>query len=128
MTPQPAEAAQVITVVEKAQSEQTHIEEKPFKRLKASVSSIPISTIDLTHSEEEDERISPVPIIVEAGNSNDLHDFINLFNGSNIKSSSSPPQPQPSSQPFPSSSTLLLSSIIALSSLSTGSTVTPFMY
>ena len=92
-TPQPTEAAQVITIVEKAQSEKTHIEEKPFKRLKVSVSSIPNSTIDLTHLEEEDERISPMSITIEARNGNDLHDFINLFKGSNGKSS--PPLPQP---------------------------------
>ena len=91
-TPHPTEAAQVITVVQKSQSEQTQIEEKPFKRLKSSVSSIPTSTIDLTHSEEEDERIHPMPIIVEAGNGNDLHDLIDLLNGSNDKSSSPPTQ------------------------------------
>ena len=55
-TPQPTEADQVITVVEKDQSEQNQIEEKPFKRLKVLVSSIPTSTIYLTHSREEDER------------------------------------------------------------------------
>ena len=60
------------TVVEKAQLEQTQIEEKPFKKLKVQISSIPASTIDLTHSEEEDERISPVTITVEIGNVNYL--------------------------------------------------------
>ena len=88
---------------------------------------IPVSTIDLTHSEEEDERISLVPVTVETGNGNDLQDFTNLFNGSNGKYSSPPPQSQPSSQYGPSSSVLLFSSIIALSLLSDGSTVTPFM-
>ena len=69
-TSQPVEAIQVTTVVEKAQSEQTHIEEKPLKKLKVQVSSIPTYTIDLTNSEEEDERISHVPITMELGNGN----------------------------------------------------------
>ena len=114
-------------VVEKAQSEQTQIEEKPLKKLKVQVSSIPASTIDLTNSEEEDERIFPVPVIVEYGNSNGLQEFTNLFNGSNERYSSALPQSQPSSQPSPTSSTLLLSSIQALSSLPIGSTMTPLM-
>ena len=71
-TSQLAEATQVTTVVEKTQYEQTQIEEKPFKRLNMLVSSIPISIIDLTHSKEEDERISPVPVTIETGNGNDL--------------------------------------------------------
>ena len=112
-------------MVEKTQSEQTHADEKPSKNLK--ISSIPTSTIDLTHSEEEDERFSLVPVTVETGDGNDLQNFTNLFNGRNGKYSSPPPQPQPSSQSIPSSSALLLSSIIALSSLSNGSTVTHFM-
>ena len=95
--------------------------------MKVQVSSIPASTIDLTHSEEEDERISPVPVTAEPSNGNDLQEFMNLFNGSNGKSSSALPQSKPSSHHGPSSSALLLSSIIALSSLSTGSTMTPFM-
>ena len=37
ITSQPAETTQVSTIVEKAQSEQTHIEEKPFKNLKVQV-------------------------------------------------------------------------------------------
>ena len=93
MTLQPAKVSQVITIVKKAQSEETQIEEKPFKRLQVIVSSIPTSTIYLTHSREEDERVSLVPVTVEAGNGNDLHDFSNLFNGSNGKYSSPPPQP-----------------------------------
>ena len=71
-TSQPAEATQVTTVVEKDQLEQTQIEEKPFKNLKVQVSSIPTSTIDLSNSDEEDERISPVPVTVEVGNGNGL--------------------------------------------------------
>ena len=121
------EATHVTMVVEKSQYEQSQIEEKLFKKLRVQVSSIPASTIDLTNSEEEDERISPVPVIVETGNGNDLQDFMNLFNGNNGKSSSTLPQSQPSSQLGPSSYPLLLSSIIALSSFSTGSTMTPFM-
>ena len=90
MTHQPAEAAEVIDIVKKAQYKQTHIEEKPFKRLKYLVSSIPTSTIYLTHSEEEDERISPMPITMDDGTRNYLHDFINA---SNCKYSSPTPQP-----------------------------------
>ena len=86
-TSQPIEATQVTTVVEKSQSKQTQIEEKPLKKLKDQVSSIPASTIDLTNSEEEDERISPVPVTVEVGNGNGLQEFTNLFNGSNERSS-----------------------------------------
>ena len=85
------------TVVEKSQSKQTQIEEKPLKKLKAQVSSISASTIDLTNSKEEDERISPVPVTVETGNGNDLQEFMNLFNGSNGRSLLSLPQSQPSS-------------------------------
>ena len=88
-TSHPAKAAQVTTVVEKTQSEQTQVEEKPSKKLK--ISSIPTSTIDLTHLEEDDERVSPVPVTVETGNGNDLQNFTNLFNGRNGKSSSPPP-------------------------------------
>ena len=69
-TSQPVEATQVTTIVEKAQSRKTQIEEKPFKRLNVQDSSIPTYTIDFTHLEEEDERISPVPITVETGNDN----------------------------------------------------------
>ena len=60
------------TIVEKDQLEQTQIEEKPFKNLKVQVSSIPTSTVYLTHLEEEVERISPVPFTIEGGNANDL--------------------------------------------------------
>ena len=82
-TSQPAEAAQVTTMVEKTQSEKTHVEEKPSKKLK--ISSIPTSTIDLTHSEEEDERVSPVLVTVKTGDGNDLQNFTNLFNDRNGK-------------------------------------------
>ena len=74
-TPQPTKATQVIIVVQKYQSEQTQIEEKHFKNMKAYVSSILTSTIDLTHSKEKDEKISPMPITVETGNGNDLYEF-----------------------------------------------------
>ena len=126
-TSQPAEATQVTTVVEKAQPEQIQIEEKPFKKLKVQVSSILVSTIHLTNSEEEDTRIYPMPITAEPGKGNYLQGFMNLFNGSNGKSSSALPQSQPSFDHVPSSSALLLLLIIALSSLSIGSTVTPFI-
>ena len=95
--------------------------------MKDQVSSILASTIDLTHSEEEDERISLVPVTTEPGNGNDLQEFNNLFNGINERYSSDLPQSQPSSQPCPSSSSLLLLSILALSSLPTSSTMTPLM-
>ena len=68
-TSQPTKYSQVTTVVEKTQSEQTQVEEQPSKKLEIS---IPVSTIDLTHLEEEDERVSPVPVTVENGNDNDL--------------------------------------------------------
>ena len=71
-TSQPVEATQVTTVVDKAQSKQTQVEKKPLKELKVQVSSFPASTIDLTNSEEEDERLSPVPVTEEAGNGNNL--------------------------------------------------------
>ena len=85
---------------------------------------MPASTIDLNHSEEEDERVSPVPMTLEVGNGNDL---LNSTNGGNEKPLSPPLQFQPSSQFGPSPSVVLVSSIIALSSLFDGSTVTPFM-
>ena len=50
------------------------------------------STIDLTNLEEKDERLSLVPITVEAGNGNNLQEFMNLFNGSNGTSSSALPK------------------------------------
>ena len=71
-TSQPAEATQVTTIVEKAQSKQNHIEEKPLKKLKVQVSSIPASTIEFTNPDEEDERISLVPVTIEVGNGNGL--------------------------------------------------------
>ena len=77
ITSQLVEATQVNTVVEKAQFEQTQVKENPFKRLKVQVSPIPASTVDLTHSEEEDERISPVPVTAEPRNGNDLQELIN---------------------------------------------------
>ena len=60
-------------MVEKTQPEQTQVEDKPLMNMKTS---IPVPTIDLTHSEEEEEKISPIPVIVETGN-----DFQNLTNG-----------------------------------------------
>ena len=118
-TSQSVEVSQVSAVVEKTQRGQTEVEDKPLKEAEIS-SSVP--TFDLTHSEEEEERSSPVPVTVEIGD-----DFQNLTNGSNGNLSSSLPPSQPSSHSAPSSSTILLSSIIGLSSLSDGSYVTPFM-
>ena len=84
--------------------------------------SIPVPTIDLTHSEEEEERISLVHVSVETGT-----DFQNFTNGRNGKLSSPLPRSQSSCQYVPSSSAILLSSIMDLSSFSDGSIVTPFM-
>ena len=111
-------------MVENTQSILAHIELEPLKWLQSLISSVPASTIDLTHSEEEDEMVSLVSVAIEFINGNDL---LNFTNGSNDKSSSSPLQYQLSSQSGPSYSALLISSIIALSSLSDGSTMTPFM-
>ena len=47
-TSQSAEIAQVTTMVENTQPEQTQVEEKPLKKTQIS---IPVPTIDLTHSE-----------------------------------------------------------------------------
>ena len=55
VTSKPVKDTQVTTIVDKAQSEQTQVEKKPLKVLKAQISSFPASTIDLTNSEEEDE-------------------------------------------------------------------------
>ena len=82
-TSQPAKVAQVNTGVEKTQSVQAQIENKSIKWLESLISSIPTSTIDLNHSEEEDDRVSPVPVTVEVGNGNDL---LNFTNGRNEKS------------------------------------------
>ena len=96
--------------------------------MKVQVPSFPASTIDLTNSkEEEDERISLVTVTEEVGNGNNLQDFMNLFSGSNVKTSSSLPKWKYYSEPCPSSSALLLSLILALFSLPMGSTRTPLM-
>ena len=94
-------------MVEKTQSKQTQVEEKPFKKLR---SSIPTTTLDLTHLEREEEIISPVHVTVEIDNG-----LQNITSGNNGKSSSPPPQPQPSCLSTPSSSAILFSSIMALS-------------
>ena len=106
-------------MVEKTQPEQTQIEEKPLNKTKISIH---VPTIDLNHSEKEEEIISPIPVIVETGN-----DFQNLTNGSNGNLSSPLPRSQPSCQSTPTSYTILLSSIMTLSSFSNGCVVTPFM-
>ena len=90
-TSQPTEDAQVIIVVEKTQSVLAQIEREPLKWLESLISSVLASTIDLTHSEEEDERVSPMPVTIEVGNGNDL---LNFTNGSNGKYSSPPSQSQ----------------------------------
>ena len=82
-TSQPTEAAQVTTVGEKTHSEQTQVEKEPSQKSK--ITSIPTSTVDLTHSEEEDERVSPVPVTIEIGNGNYLHNLTTFLNGRNGK-------------------------------------------
>ena len=82
------EVSQVSIVAEKTQPEQNQVEDKPLKKTKIS---IPIPTIGLTHLEEEEDRISPVPVTVETSN-----DFQNLTNGSNGNISSPLPGSQPS--------------------------------
>ena len=118
-TSQSPEIAQVTTVIEKTLPEQNQVEDNPSKKIKIYV---PVSTIDLTHSEEEEDIISPVPFTVETGN-----EFQNFTNGSNGNPSSSLPQSQPFCHSAPSSSAILLSSVMDLSSFSDGSIVTPFM-
>ena len=119
-TSQSPEIAQVVTnVIEKTLPKQTQVEDNPSKKIKIS---IPISTIDITHLEEEEDIISHVLVTVETSN-----DFKNLTNGRNGNPSSSLPQSQPVFQSVPSSSTILLSSIMDLSSFSDDYVVTPFM-
>ena len=55
---QPIEDAQVTTVHENTQFVLAQIEQEPLKRLQSLILSIPASTIELTHSEEEDECFS----------------------------------------------------------------------
>ena len=74
------EIAQVTTMVEKTQPEQTQVEENPLKKINISIR---VPTIDLTNSEHEEEIISPVPVTVETGN-----DFQNFTSGNNGKLSS----------------------------------------
>ena len=111
VTSHPIEDAQVTTVNDNIQSILAQIEREPLKWIQYLISFAPASTIDLTHSKEEEDRISPVPITFETNN-----DFQNLTNGSNGNPSSSLPQSQPLCQSSPSSYTILLSSIIDLSS------------
>ena len=66
------------------------IEKEPLKWIQSLISSSHASTIDLIHSEEEEDKIYPMPIIVEIDNY-----FQNLTNGRNGNPSSSLPQYQP---------------------------------
>ena len=108
-TSQPIEDAQVTTVVENTQSVLAQIEREPLKWLQSLISSVLTSTIDLTHSEERDERVSPVHVTLEVGNGNDL---LNSTNGGNDKPSSPPLQSQFSSQSGPCCTYLINNSII----------------
>ena len=83
-----AEIAQVTTVVEKTQPEQNQVEDKTLNKTNISIR---VPTIDLTHSEEEEEIISHVHVTVETCN-----DFQNFTNGSNGKLLSPLPRSQPS--------------------------------
>ena len=76
-TSQPMEDAQVTIVNDNIQSVLAQIEREPLKWIQSLISSSLASTIDLTHSEEEEEIISLMPITVETDN-----DFQNLTNGS----------------------------------------------
>ena len=93
-TSQLIEDAQVTTVDDNTQSVLAQIKREPLKWLQYLISYVPASTIDLTHSEEEDERVSLVPVTLEVRNGNDL---LNSNNGGNDKPSSPPLQSQPSS-------------------------------
>ena len=65
-TSQSPEIAQVVTnVIEKTLPEQAQVEDNPLKKKNIF---IPVSTIDLSLSEEEEDIMSPVPITVETGN------------------------------------------------------------
>ena len=79
-TSQLVEYAQVTIVDENTQYLLAHIEWEPLKWLQYLISYVPTSTIDLTHSEEEDERVSPVAVTLEVGNGNEL---LNSTNGGN---------------------------------------------
>ena len=74
-------------MVENYQSVLAQIEWEPLKWIQYLISYVPASTIDLTHLEEEDERIYPVHVTLEVGNGNDL---LNSTNGGNDKPSSPP--------------------------------------
>ena len=87
------------------------VEEKPLKILKIQISSIPASTIELTNSDVEEGGTSPMPITEEVDDGNNLEAFMNLFSGSNRKSSSVPESTQPTRGSYDFSSALLLSSI-----------------
>ena len=49
-------------MIENTQSVLAFIEHEPIKWLQSLISFVPASTIDLTHSEEEEKRVSPVPV------------------------------------------------------------------
>ena len=93
-TTQPADNAQVTATTLQAHFDQTMVEEKPFKILKIQVSSIPASTVDLTNSYVEEGGTSLVPVTEEVDDGNNFQAFMNLFGGSNIKSSSVPESTQ----------------------------------
>ena len=92
-TSQPVGDTQETIVFDKSQSKQTQVEEKPLKESNLQVPSFPSSTIDLTNSEEEeDEGLSPMTDTEEVGNGNNLQEDMNVFSGSNGRSSSALPR------------------------------------
>ena len=121
-TTQPIDNGQVTAIALEAHSDQTMVEEKPFKRLKIRVSSFPTSTIDLTNFDVEEGGTSPMAVTEEVDDGNNLQAFMNLFSGSNRKSSSVLESTQSTRGSYAFSSTLLLSSIQPLSAFLVGST------
>ena len=95
---------------------------KPLTGLKVQVSSSPDHTTNLTNSDVEEGGTSPVAVTKEVDDGNNLQAFMNLFSGSNIKSSSVPESTQPTRGSYTFSLALLLSSIQPLFSLPVGST------
>ena len=106
-------------MIEKNLPKKTQVEDSSLKKTDIS-SSVP--TIDLTNSEEEEGRSSPVLVSIETS-----IDSQDLTNGNNGNVLSPLPQSQPLCQSAPSSSTILLFSIMVLSSFSDSSILTPFM-
>ena len=65
----------------------------PFIGIKVQVPSSPTHTIYLINFDTEEGRTSPVPVIEEVYNGNNLQEFMNLFSSNKRKSSSVPKNP-----------------------------------